>query len=63
MAASEYTHPSEAKDLLFDMFIVYVRSDDFGNLSQEQRIAAATYVEEMKNSTIGYTSNEVTSHV
>jgi hypothetical protein len=50
MAASEYTNPNKAKDLLFDMFLAYVKSPDFGNLSEAQRIEAANCVDEMKNS-------------
>ena len=52
MAASQYSNTAKAKDLLFDMFLAYCRGDDFGNLSEDERMATVDYVNEMKNSMI-----------
>lgn len=50
MAVNEYHDPGKAKDLLFDMFLTYVKDVDFGSLSGEQRIEAVNIVDEFKNS-------------
>ena len=56
MAASEYSNPAKAKDILIDMFLAYVCSDEFGNLTSEERKEITAYVDEMRNSMI----NEIT---
>jgi hypothetical protein len=50
MAVIQYSDPAKARDILFDMFLAYVRDPAFGNLSDEQRRDAADLIEEMKNS-------------
>ncbi len=44
---SDFRDPSEYKEILFDMFLAYVRSEGFGSLSTEQRIHAADCVDEL----------------
>jgi hypothetical protein len=52
MAASPYSNPVKAQDVLFEMFLSYVKDQDFGNLSQSERKAVADQVLEIKNTMI-----------
>ena len=52
MADSSYRDPAKAKDILFDMFIAYVCSPDFGNLTDSERQEIANTVDEIKSSMI-----------
>jgi hypothetical protein len=49
MAFIQYSDPAKAKDVLFDMFLAYVRDPAFGNLSDEERVKTVDMIEEMKN--------------
>lgn len=44
---SDFRNPSEYKEVLFEMFIEYVKSDAFGTLSKAQRVHAADCVAEL----------------
>jgi hypothetical protein len=57
MATPFYSNPAKAHDVLFEMFIAYVRSDDFGNLSHEERIMVADQVIEIKNTMLPQNEN------
>ena len=59
MATSEYGNPAKVRDLLFDMFLNFVRQDDFGNLTDDGRREIVDQVVEIKNTMIdGNESNK-----
>ena len=46
-ALSEFRDPEEYKEMLFDMFLAYLKSDEFGALTKEQRIHTVDCYEEL----------------
>ena len=49
MASQDFHDPVRARELLTDMFLSYVQTEDFGNLTTEERKEAVECVTEMRN--------------
>lgn len=47
-AASDFRNPSEYNEVLFEMFIVFAKTDEFINMSKEEREHTVNCIEEIK---------------
>jgi hypothetical protein len=52
MAASDYTNPDKAKEILFDMTIAYMKNSHFGTLQEAERKEVADIIDQIKTSMI-----------